>query len=246
MIALGLVPLRTDTPEWAADFIRQCTEWSLTIQGGFPLDVGKLASHFRSGRKIPLKLAGSSTQGTPDLGLSRPRGRVGRGRVLNRRTGLLFSSVGRPSRDAAAFAARDLLAHPRSRGLGPRAPHAQGQPQLTLRLDVTRDTWVSEVGQGSRWQQRRRTRLKLKSIQEMTPDRRRRQATRGRTIRSATLHLKKAGDERLEPGNGQQHRGRVVRGDRQRLFAIKPAARRSATADTLTFPGRSAAAISAM
>ncbi|MHB1556522.1 MAG: hypothetical protein ACYC61_03460 [Isosphaeraceae bacterium] len=68
-----------------------------------------------------------------------------------------------------------------------------------IRLDATRDTWVSEVGPEANGNNGGSPRLKLKSIQEMTllDVDAARAALRGRTIRSATLHLRKAGDERL-------------------------------------------------
>jgi hypothetical protein len=66
-----------------------------------------------------------------------------------------------------------------------------------IRLDVTRDTWVSEVGRESDGNNGAAPRLKFKSIQEMSLLDFDASPLRGRTIRSATLHLKKAGDERL-------------------------------------------------
>lgn len=70
-----------------------------------------------------------------------------------------------------------------------------------IRLDATRDTWVSEVGREADGNNGAASRLKLKSIQEMTlldiDVNAARAALGGRTIRSATLHLRKAGDERL-------------------------------------------------
>ncbi len=69
------------------------------------------------------------------------------------------------------------------------------------RLDTTRDTWVSEVGPEADGNNGGSPRLKLKSIQEMTlldvDLDAKSSPLRGRTIRSATLHLRKAGDERL-------------------------------------------------
>ena len=80
----------------------------------------------------------------------------------------------------------------------PRATPAQGQPQAPLRLDVTRDAWVSEVGKEADGNNGGAPRLKLKSIQEMSLVDIDARPLIGRTIRSASLHLKKAGEERLE------------------------------------------------
>ncbi len=67
----------------------------------------------------------------------------------------------------------------------------------SIRLDVTRDTWVSEVGREADGNNGAATRLKFKSIQEMSLLDADVSPLRGRTIRSAALHLRKAGDERL-------------------------------------------------
>ena len=80
----------------------------------------------------------------------------------------------------------------------PKTSHAQGQPHSPLRLDVTRDAWVSEVGKEADGNNGGAPRLKLKSIQEMSLVDIDARPLVGRTIRSAALHLKKAGDERLE------------------------------------------------
>ena len=100
-------------------------------------------------------------------------------------------------------------------GLAAQLPEARGQNQpgraarAHVRLDVTRDAWISEVGREADGNNGGAPRLKLKSIQEMslldidpTP-------LLGRTIRSATLHLKMAGDETAETSDGQLRRGRV-------------------------------------
>jgi hypothetical protein len=76
--------------------------------------------------------------------------------------------------------------------------HGQDQTPSPIRLDVTRDAWISEVGPEADGNNGGAPRLKLKSIQEMSlvdidPG-----PLVGRTIRSAVLHLKQAGDERLE------------------------------------------------
>ncbi len=78
---------------------------------------------------------------------------------------------------------------------------ASGQTEPTAhparRLDVTRDTWVSEVGREADGNNGAAPRLKLKSIQEMTLLDVHARPLRGRTIRSAELHLKLAGEEPL-------------------------------------------------
>ncbi len=91
-----------------------------------------------------------------------------------------------------------------STGLAAELPEAPGQDQprtgtrAQVRLDVTRDAWISEVGREADGNNGGATRLKLKSIQEMSlldidPT-----SLLGRTIRSAALHLKVAGDETLK------------------------------------------------
>ena len=67
----------------------------------------------------------------------------------------------------------------------------------SIRLDATRDTWVSEVGREADGNNGAAPRLKFKSIQEMSLLDADASSLRGRTIRSAMLHLRKAGDERL-------------------------------------------------
>ena len=67
----------------------------------------------------------------------------------------------------------------------------------TLRLDVTRDAWVSAVGQEADGNNGGAPRLKLKSIQEMSLVDIDSRPLLGRTIRSAMLHMKKAGEEPL-------------------------------------------------
>ncbi len=78
------------------------------------------------------------------------------------------------------------------------ATHGQGQSPAPVRLTVTRDAWVSEVGREADGNNGGAARLKLKSIQEMSLVDIDARPLVGRTIRSAFLHLKKAGDERLE------------------------------------------------
>src|SRR5579883_986397 len=73
----------------------------------------------------------------------------------------------------------------------------QGSPRRTLRLDVTRDTWVSNVGREIDGNNGGASRLKLKSIQEMSLVDVDAAPLRGRVIRSATLHVRKADKEPL-------------------------------------------------
>jgi hypothetical protein len=83
----------------------------------------------------------------------------------------------------------------------PPESRAQSQPppaaRRSVRLDVSRDAWISDVDRERDGNNGGAPRLKLKSIQEMSLidiDARR---LAGRTIRSAVLHLKLAGDETL-------------------------------------------------
>jgi heparan-alpha-glucosaminide N-acetyltransferase len=80
-------------------------------------------------------------------------------------------------------------------------PPAHCQPASaagrSVRLEVTRDTWVSDVGQEVDGNNGAASRLKVKSIQEMTlldVDSARLQ---GRTIRSAALHVRRSDNEPL-------------------------------------------------
>ncbi|GIW86074.1 MAG: hypothetical protein KatS3mg108_0398 [Isosphaeraceae bacterium] len=66
-----------------------------------------------------------------------------------------------------------------------------------LRLPITRDTWVSAVGNEATANLGAAPRLKLKSIQEMTLIDIDPTPLRGRRVERATLHLKLAGPERL-------------------------------------------------
>src|SRR5947209_14320666 len=70
-------------------------------------------------------------------------------------------------------------------------------PSRSVRLDVTHDTWVSEVGREADGNNGAAPRLKFKGIQEMSLLDVDAAPLRGRTIRSATLHMQKSGDERL-------------------------------------------------
>ena len=80
--------------------------------------------------------------------------------------------------------------------------HGQNQPARhvahSVRLDVTRDAWISEVGPEADGNNGGAPRLKLKSIQEMSLLDIDPKPLLGRTIRSAVLHVKKAGDEPLK------------------------------------------------
>jgi Domain of unknown function (DUF4091) len=71
-------------------------------------------------------------------------------------------------------------------------------PRETVRLDVTRDAWISEVGREADGNNGGAPRLKLKGIQEMSLLDIDPKPLLGRTIRSAALHLKQAGDELLK------------------------------------------------
>ncbi len=87
--------------------------------------------------------------------------------------------------------------HRLSRILIPLFLATSAQAQSSIRLDVTRDTWVSEVGREADGNNGGSPRLKFKSIQEMSLLDVDASSLRGRTIQSARLHIRKAGDERL-------------------------------------------------
>ncbi len=72
-----------------------------------------------------------------------------------------------------------------------------GSTSQIKRLEVTRDTWVSEVGQEADGNNGGATRLKLKSIQEMTLIDIDPAPLRGWVIAAAALHLKSAGNPPL-------------------------------------------------
>ena len=78
----------------------------------------------------------------------------------------------------------------------PRAAPTGSKSQV-VRLEVTRDTWVSEVGQEADGNNGGAPRLKLKSIQEMTLIDVDPAPLRGRVVAAAALHLKSAGDPPL-------------------------------------------------
>jgi Domain of unknown function (DUF4091) len=67
-----------------------------------------------------------------------------------------------------------------------------------VRLEVTRDTWVSEVGKEADGNNGGAPRLKLKSIQEMTLIDVDPALLRGRVVAGAALHLKSSGDQPLQ------------------------------------------------
>jgi hypothetical protein len=71
-------------------------------------------------------------------------------------------------------------------------------PSETVRLDVTHDTWVSDVDREADGNNGGAPRLKLKSIQEMTLLDFDVSPLRSRTIRSAALHVRIADHESLE------------------------------------------------
>jgi Domain of unknown function (DUF4091) len=89
-------------------------------------------------------------------------------------------------------------------GIGAPLPESSGQnppgreARAQVRLEVTRDAWISEVGREADGNNGGATRLKLKSIQEMSLLDFDPKPLLGRTIRAAALHLKKAGDESLK------------------------------------------------
>jgi hypothetical protein len=72
------------------------------------------------------------------------------------------------------------------------------QNRSPLRVDVTRDNWISQVGQEADGNNGGAPRLKLKSIQEMSLVDVDPSPLIGRTVRSAVLHLKRTGDEMLK------------------------------------------------
>jgi hypothetical protein len=71
------------------------------------------------------------------------------------------------------------------------------QTAAPVRLDVTRDAWVSSVGQEADGNNGGAPRLKLKTIQEMTLVDVDARPLLGKTIRSAALHMQKSGAESL-------------------------------------------------
>jgi hypothetical protein len=76
----------------------------------------------------------------------------------------------------------------------PEAPQPTGE---AIRVPVTRDTWFSNVGNESDCNLGGSTRLKLKSIQEMSLLDIDARPLRGRIINGATLHVHLAGEEQL-------------------------------------------------
>ena len=94
----------------------------------------------------------------------------------------------------------------------------------SVRLDVTRDTWVSEVGQEADGNNGGAPRLKLKSIQEMSLVDIDAAPLRGPDDPIGRAPSEEGRRRAARAGDGQQRRGRVVRGDRQRLRG--PAGRR--------------------
>jgi hypothetical protein len=75
--------------------------------------------------------------------------------------------------------------------------HDSQSPLTVVRLEVTRDTWVSGVGREADGNNGGASRLKLKGIQEMSLIDVDATSLRGRVIRGAQLHLKLAGDQPL-------------------------------------------------
>src|SRR5690349_1423486 len=70
-------------------------------------------------------------------------------------------------------------------------------PGHETRVDVTRDTWFSSVGREADCNLGGAAALKLKSIQEMSLIDIDPAPLKGHVVRSATLHLKKRGDQVL-------------------------------------------------
>lgn len=91
------------------------------------------------------------------------------------------------------------------------AAHAE-----TVRLDVTRDTWFSAVGEEADCNMGGAGRMKLKSIQEMSLIDIDPAPLMGRAIKSATLHLRLAGDERLHRVTVSSFAGEWVEGTSER------------------------------
>jgi hypothetical protein len=73
-----------------------------------------------------------------------------------------------------------------------------GQDARPIRLPVVRDTWFSNVGSEADANLGGSPRLKLKSIQEMSLVDVDPAPLRGRTVRSATLHVRSTGEPRLK------------------------------------------------
>jgi hypothetical protein len=76
-------------------------------------------------------------------------------------------------------------------------PPAPPPAQPTLGLPVTRDTWFSEVGSEADASLGGASKLKLKSIQEMSVIDIDPASLKGRVVQAATLHLQRTGDQRL-------------------------------------------------
>ena len=93
------------------------------------------------------------------------------------------------------------------------------------RLEVLRDTWVSEVGSEADGNNGGASRLKLKSIQEMSLIDVDPAPLRGRVIKSAALAPQAGRRRAAAAGDRQRHRRRVVRGDGLGLCAASRAAR---------------------
>jgi hypothetical protein len=78
-----------------------------------------------------------------------------------------------------------------------KSPTASPSTQENLRLAVSRDTWVSNIGSEASGNNGGSTKLKLKSHQEMSLIDIDPAPLRGRVIQSATLHVQRSGAERL-------------------------------------------------
>ncbi len=100
----------------------------------------------------------------------------------------------------------------------------EGENRQAIRLDVTRDAWVSEVGREADGNNGGAPRLKLKSIQEMSLLDIDAETAPGPDDPVGRAPLEESRRRAAQAGDGQQRRGRVVRGDRERL--CDPARRR--------------------
>ena len=90
------------------------------------------------------------------------------------------------------------IALAQSQASGKVSPVTPSDRAALLRLEILRDTWVSEVGAEADGNNGGASRLKLKSIQEMSLIDVDPAPLRGRVISGAWLHLKLAGDQPLQ------------------------------------------------
>lgn len=104
-----------------------------------------------------------------------------------------IAEVKRRAIDATA----DAKKRPPHVGRGAALPPTQPAADSDLRLPVTRDTWFSNVGSEADGNNGGAGQLKVKSIQEMSLVDFDPQPLVGRVVRSATLHVRLSGPERL-------------------------------------------------